>query len=149
MMTSEAVLGPAIEELKLDVNWGKKYYAGRVLTISETADMLRNRIILQPVKNSMVMSITAISDDRVEASEIANAVAKSYQAFRQKAGPGPAAAAVVNVPIVQMATPSTTEFRPNKPRNIVMGGFTGIMLATLIGGLTALIVAMFRRRPAS
>jgi uncharacterized protein involved in exopolysaccharide biosynthesis len=79
---SELVLAPVVNKLKLNEQWGKKYSAGQPLKTSETIEILRQRLQLAPVKNTMLISITAFSDDKQEAAQIANAVAESYRDFR-------------------------------------------------------------------
>jgi uncharacterized protein involved in exopolysaccharide biosynthesis len=82
IIQSELVLAPVIDKLKLNEQWGKKYSAGQPLKTPETTEILRQRLQLAPVKNTMLISITAYSDDKNEAAQIANAVAESYRDFR-------------------------------------------------------------------
>jgi capsular polysaccharide biosynthesis protein len=81
IINSEAVLAPAIDKLNLNVAWGKKYFNGQTLKTSETVEILKGRLGLAPIGNTMIMAITVYSDDRNEAAMIANAVAESYRIF--------------------------------------------------------------------
>jgi uncharacterized protein involved in exopolysaccharide biosynthesis len=82
MIRSPIVLDPVISRLKLNEAWGKKYFNGQTLKNSETAEILKQRLQLAPVRNTELISITAYSDDRNEAAQIANAVAESYRDYR-------------------------------------------------------------------
>jgi len=81
IIQSQAVLQPVVEELKLNEVWGKKYSNGELLKTSKTMGLLRQSLQASPVKNTMFIAITDYSDDRNEAAQIANAVAKSYQNY--------------------------------------------------------------------
>ena len=84
VIQSQMVLNPVIDKLKLNVQWGKKYFAGQTLKPSETMEILKMRLQLAPVRNTTLIAITVYSDDRKEAAQIANAIAESYQDFRVK-----------------------------------------------------------------
>ena len=83
IIQSQVVLKPVIDKLKLNKQWGKKYFAGQTLEPSETLEILRQRLQLAPVKNTKLVAITVFSDDRQEAAQIANAVANSYRDYRE------------------------------------------------------------------
>jgi uncharacterized protein involved in exopolysaccharide biosynthesis len=82
VMQSELVLKPVIDNLKLNEKWGKKYYGGTPLNTTETLKLLRRMIELTPVKNTQLISITAYSEDKNEAAEVANAIAMAYRDYR-------------------------------------------------------------------
>ena len=82
VIQSEAVLGKVIEALDLNRAWGKKYAAGNPLKTSETMALLKGRIDLRPVRDTMLVEIRAFSDQAEEAARIANAIAEAYQAYR-------------------------------------------------------------------
>jgi uncharacterized protein involved in exopolysaccharide biosynthesis len=84
IMQSEIVLRPVIEQLKLNEKWGKKYFARESLKTAETIELLRRFIQLVPVKNTQLIAITVYSDDKVEAAQIANAIAESYRDYRRE-----------------------------------------------------------------
>jgi uncharacterized protein involved in exopolysaccharide biosynthesis len=84
-MQSQVILDPVIDKLKLNTEWGKKYFNGQTLKTSKTMNMLKQRVQLAQVKNTKLFSITVYSDDRQEAAQIANAIAGSYRDYRQKA----------------------------------------------------------------
>ena len=82
IIQSQIVLNPVIDKLKLNVAWGKKYFAGQTLKASETMEILKMRLQLAPVRNTSLIAITVYSDDRNEAARIANAIAESYRDYR-------------------------------------------------------------------
>jgi polysaccharide biosynthesis transport protein len=82
VMQSEVVLSNVIAKLDLNVKWGKKYNGGETLTTSETMDLLKKRIYLEPERNTEIIDISVYDEDKYEASDIANAIANSYLAYR-------------------------------------------------------------------
>jgi capsular polysaccharide biosynthesis protein len=82
IIKSQLVLGPAIKALDLNTTWGKKYFNGETLKTAESMQILKQRLQLAPVRNTMLVAITVYSDDRNEAADIANAIAMSYRDFR-------------------------------------------------------------------
>jgi uncharacterized protein involved in exopolysaccharide biosynthesis len=82
IIKSQTVLSNVISQLNLNVAWGKKYYGGETLKTEETLSILEKRIVLQPVRNTELIAITVYSDDKMEAAQIANAIAESYQEYR-------------------------------------------------------------------
>ena len=232
-MNSEAVLAPVIDRLNLNVVWGKKYFAGKTLKTSETLEMLKQCISMSPVRNTMLMSVTAFSGDKNEAAQIANAIAESYKSnlFAQVQVRGEETGKKMNalskhffeqgaqietlrskvellrqqfniskkaiephssqeqpywdarrnleefdqlhqeglkllnvqlsdlqmsdihppgIPlgfaIIEKAKPGRIPVRPNKTLNITLGGFFGILVAGMIGGIAAFIVSRIRWR---
>ena len=82
IMQSEVVLSNVIASLDLNDNWGKKFNHGEPLKTSETMEILKNSMVLNPVRNTKLITITVYSDDPKEAAQIANAMAVSYRAYR-------------------------------------------------------------------
>ena len=83
VIQSELVLSNVISRLNLNVEWGKKYFAGQTLKTTESLETMKGRINLMPVRNTKLISITVYSDDKNEAARIANAVAESYRDYRE------------------------------------------------------------------
>ena len=83
VIQSELVLSNVISRLNLNVEWGKKYFAGQTLKTTESLETMKGRINLMPVRNTTLISITVYSDDKNEAARIANAVAESYRDYRE------------------------------------------------------------------
>src|SRR5476651_1277283 len=82
IIQSQVVLSNVISSLNLNETWGKKYYNGETLKTTETMELLKNRIHLDTVRNTKLIAITVYSDDKNEAAQLANAVAKGYKDYR-------------------------------------------------------------------
>ena len=80
---SEAVLGKVIKDLNLNEAWGKKQ-GGGTLTTTETMALLKQKLDLQPVKNTSLINVGVKSDQPEEAAKIANAVAEAYKQNRMQ-----------------------------------------------------------------
>ncbi len=76
------VLTRVIDRLNLDEAWGKKYNNGTPLRTSETLDILRGQIGLSPERNTKIIDISVITDDKDESALIANTVADVYRSYR-------------------------------------------------------------------
>lgn len=82
IMQSQLVLSNVIANLHLNEEWGKKYNNGETLKTTETMEILKQSMQLAPVKNTKLIAITVYSDDKNEAANIANAIAKAYRDYR-------------------------------------------------------------------
>lgn len=78
---SEVVLSRVIDALNLNVAWAGKFGADR-LSPRDTIRILRGRLALRPIRNTMFIEVGARSETPEEAAEIANAVAEAYEAHR-------------------------------------------------------------------
>src|SRR5215831_4416607 len=79
---SEVILGKVIDELNLNKEWGRKYANGEILKTQETMHLLKNKMDLRPVRNTSLIEITVYSENKDEASRIANKIAEAYQNYR-------------------------------------------------------------------
>ena len=75
IIQSQVVLSNVVNQLNLNVVWGKKYYGGETLKTTETMEVLKKRMSLQPVRNTKLIAITVYSDDKNECAQLANAIA--------------------------------------------------------------------------
>jgi capsular exopolysaccharide synthesis family protein len=82
IMQSELVLSNVIARLNLNTKWGQKYYNNETLKTTETMELLKRSMLLAPVKNTKLISITVFSDDKNEAADVANEIARSYRDYR-------------------------------------------------------------------
>jgi capsular polysaccharide biosynthesis protein len=152
-ISSAAVLERAIAQLKLNEEFGKKYYNGEILKTSETMELLKHQLRLAPVQNTSLIAITLYSDDPEEAARIANAVAEAYRDIRQEAR-SPSATSPVNALaisdsspiIIDTAVPERVPVRPNKPLNILLGAIVGAILASAAGASALALLLLVRRR---
>ena len=137
IIQSEAVLGKVITSLDLNQAWGKKYAGGSPLKPFETLTLLKRTIDLRPVRGTDLIEIRAFSEQPAEAAQLANAIAQSYREYRLH---------IVPAEIVDTAVPGLRPVRPNKPMNIALGIFGGILLALAAEAAMACIAAWLRRR---
>jgi capsular polysaccharide biosynthesis protein len=84
IIQSEIVLSNVVTTLNLEEVWSKKFAGDRKLTLPETMSRLKRQLILAPVRNTKLVSISFISEDPKEAADVANAIAQSYQDYRVK-----------------------------------------------------------------
>lgn len=82
IMQSQLVLSNVIAKLNLNTVWGKKYFNGETLKTTETMEILKRRMSLEPVRNTKLISITVYDDDPKEAAQLANTIAQSYSNYR-------------------------------------------------------------------
>jgi len=81
IIQDRVVLGKVIENLNLNVEWGKKYFGGETLKTPETMEFLKRRMSLMPVRNTKLIGITVYSEDK-DAARLANAIAEAYRNYR-------------------------------------------------------------------
>jgi beta-lactamase regulating signal transducer with metallopeptidase domain/uncharacterized protein involved in exopolysaccharide biosynthesis len=80
---SEVVLRPVVSSLGLSDEWGKRYHLGESSQrTAEVMGLLRARLAVRPVPNSIFFEIGCLSEKPEEARTIANAVAEAYRRHR-------------------------------------------------------------------
>jgi polysaccharide biosynthesis transport protein len=79
---SRVVLEKVIDKLGLNDVWGKKYNSGQILKTEETMNILKSKLQLAPVRNTMFIEIQVFSENPKEAADIANEVALAYKDYR-------------------------------------------------------------------
>ncbi len=81
---SKKVLYKVIEELGLQRQWGVKYkkQPGATISREQAYSILKGSIDVHPFQNTTMVEIRAFSDNKDEASTIANTVAKVYKEVR-------------------------------------------------------------------
>ena len=79
---SETVLTNVVTRLDLNKRWGIKFNNGERLKTPETLELLRARLDLRPLRNTMFIDIGVVTDKPDEAAELANAVAEAYRDYR-------------------------------------------------------------------
>ena len=146
VIQSQVVLSNAVWKLRLNDVWGKKYFNGETLKTYESVKIMKSRLTLAPVRGTEIIAITAFSDDRREAAQVANAIAAAYQDFcteRKIANAEkPADASIVVDPmvtIIDAAEPASQPCKPNKPLNLALGAGLGLVLGSIAGGVLFLL----------
>jgi capsular exopolysaccharide synthesis family protein len=82
VIKSEAVLTNVVNELNLLPLWSAKYRQGFPLKMSDAVEILRHRLVVEPVRNAMFILIGAESEKPEDAARLANSVAEAYQKHR-------------------------------------------------------------------
>ena len=82
LIKSQLVLSNVISGMNLNEVWGKKYFNGEMLKTTKTLEILKGRMGLAPVRNTKLITITVFSDDKKEASDLANNIAEAYKKYR-------------------------------------------------------------------
>ncbi|HEX5218667.1 MAG TPA: protein kinase, partial [Verrucomicrobiae bacterium] len=150
VIQSESVLARVIENLNLNVRWGERYAKGEKLTNARTLELLKQRLLLRPVRSTTLIDISAFDELPSEAAELANAVADSYAEFRKQQVRAYLEAALAQRPtdlrvageprlqqveIIERAPSPTRPSRPNRLLNLFIGALLGVVL-----GFTAAII---------
>jgi polysaccharide biosynthesis transport protein len=83
IIQDQVVLNKVIEKLNLSEVWGKRYNGGEPLQNAVTMKMLKQRLSLDPVRNTKLIEITVYDEDKNLAANIANAIVDSYSDYRK------------------------------------------------------------------
>jgi MFS family permease len=152
VIQSQLVLNRVLETLDLNTRWGQRYARGEKLTAGKTLELLRQRLQLQPVRNTSLIDINVFDELPGEAAELANAVVDCYVEFRQQqvrayleaAKTRSATDLVVageprlqQVQIIERAQPPIRPIRPNRLLNLFIGAVLGVAL-----GLVAFVATL-------
>lgn len=78
---SQMVLKEVIDNLKLNEVWSKRYHSEK-LKSSETFQLLRRQVDVQQARNTSLIEIRVYSEDKQEATDIANEIVKVYKNLR-------------------------------------------------------------------
>jgi hypothetical protein len=140
LMQSPTVIKPVIDELQLNVKWGRKYNNGEPLSTKETFSMLTGRLYVFARRSTAVIEISAFSDDPAESAEIANAISQSYRSqVISEHRP-------VSVGILNFARLPTKAIRPNIPFGIAWTFVRALIFALLAGVIARGITIVASRK---
>jgi capsular polysaccharide biosynthesis protein len=128
VILSAQILIPVVDEMDLRNVLGRRFIDDKLKT-EETVAVLRARLDVRQIPNTSLLTIRAYSEDRQEASNIANAVAETYQRL------GPGLSPRLEVAVVDRAAPALRPSRPNKPLNITLGIIVGFGASVAVGAL--------------
>jgi succinoglycan biosynthesis transport protein ExoP len=79
---SKVILNEVINRLNLNQVWARRYGGGENLRSTETFQILKGSITLNPSRNTSLIEISVYSPDKKEAAIIANTIAEVYRDFR-------------------------------------------------------------------
>jgi capsular exopolysaccharide synthesis family protein len=83
IIQGEDVLSRVVDALNLDVEWGKKMNPdGQPLKKGDAVDYLRGEIGVDADRNTKLIDISVINEDKEEAARIANTLAEAYKQYR-------------------------------------------------------------------
>lgn len=141
-----AILSIVIDRLNLNERWGRQYFNGTKLKLSETLQILRNSLKATPAEDSSMISIMSFSDSPEEAAEIANALAETYMTYRAEnqttpqISPPNKTPPPVSIQIISRAQPDHRPYKPNIPLCIGIG----IIVSALYGAIAAALAVGVR-----
>jgi len=153
IIRSQMVLDRVIGDLDLSGRWGQKYARGEKLSAVATLNLLKQRLMLRPLRNTRLIEISVFSEIPSEAAELANAIADSYvelrrrqvRAYLKSAESKDASELTIlgepllwQVEIVDRATPPFRPVRPNRPLNLFIGGIISVVLGLVAAVVTGL-----------
>ncbi len=82
VLKSRKILNPVIEKLGLNVEFSKRNKSAREYTTQESYDILSGQVEVKQFRNTSIIEITALSPTAQSAADVANAVAQSYEQYR-------------------------------------------------------------------
>ena len=82
VLKSRKILDPIIEQLDLNKKYSEKAKSAREYTTQESYDILSRELDVKQFRNTSIIEITALSGDKQLAADIANAVARGYEEYR-------------------------------------------------------------------
>lgn len=141
VINSELILGKVIDELNLNVAWGKKYFNNETLTTSETLAFLKHRIDIRPIINTTLIQVRVYDDKPGDAAEIANTIVNVYANYTSTNANEP------RVQIIDCAHANDFPVRPNTTLDITLGVLAGIFLGSVAGAGFALVLFLKNRDP--
>jgi polysaccharide biosynthesis transport protein len=83
IIQGQVVLNKVIQKLNLNEVWGKRYNGGEPLQNPVTMKMLKQRLSVDPVRNTKLIEITVYDEDKNLAADIANEIVDAYRGYRQ------------------------------------------------------------------
>jgi capsular polysaccharide biosynthesis protein len=140
VINSELIMRKVIDELNLNVTWGKKYLNNETLTSLETLDILKHRTDIHPVPETTLIQVRVFDDKPESAAEIANSIVAVYAIYAATNSNEP------QVQIIDSAYANDFPVRPNVTLNIFIGIFAGIFLGSVAGAGFVLVLILKNRK---
>ncbi len=81
-LQSYAILSQVITNLNLKKKWAAKFKEPGELSLSQTYHLLQNQVEARQDGSNSLIAVTVGSDDRIEAADIANEIARVYRDYR-------------------------------------------------------------------
>jgi len=127
------------------------------LNRNDVVELLRRRLEISIVKprygapvnltDNVPFRICCYSDNPEEAAKIANAVVDGYRAFWQEEHRQVNAVPIERrVTVLDPAVPAYRPVRPNRPLNLILGAFAGVLIGVVVAPLLLGLVACIGNR---
>jgi beta-lactamase regulating signal transducer with metallopeptidase domain len=82
-LRSETVLQEVVNNLGLSEDWAKRYnLPASPHRAAQITDLLRRRMAVQPIRNTVLFEISCLDENPEEAKAIANGIAEAYRNYR-------------------------------------------------------------------
>jgi capsular polysaccharide biosynthesis protein/predicted Ser/Thr protein kinase len=133
VIQSEVILDEVISALDLNRKWSNRYGRGP-LKSGETLALLKGRLNLRPVRNTDIIDIEVYGEQADETAKIANEIAQAYRAHNGIAESVASSNRGFDVEIIDEATPALRPIRPNRPLNLALAAFVGLVLGIAAAG---------------
>lgn len=135
---SREVLCQVVSNLSLERRWAEQFKETKPLPMAVTCALLRHRLEVRPNRDPGLVEITAESQDRFEAAQLANELARVCA----EVAPGPAAqepgaARRAAVRLIEQARPPLHPVR-RRPLPVMLAAVAGLALTG--GGLLLLVL---------
>ena len=82
ILKSHRILDQVIEQLELNKKYAERYKSTREFTTQESFEFLNREVEVKQFRNTSIIEVTAICGDKQLAADIANAVARVYEDYR-------------------------------------------------------------------
>ncbi len=83
-LQSQEILHRVITNLGLNEKWGNRYFGGQKLKTTETYPLLKRQFDPVLERNTKFINLNFVSDDKQEAADVANEIARVYRDFRME-----------------------------------------------------------------
>ena len=150
---SKFVLYQVITNLNLKKKWASRYGKEKELTEDAIYQILKQRLNVAQTRSTSLIEVSVRCEDALEASQIANTIAKVYRevsllALKQKLAAGtPLTAAELERSPVQIVDPAEPPLRPISPNPVI--GFLNLVPGFFLGVGGLVMLSKSREEPQS
>ena len=129
-ITSRLVLNQVIKELGLTSRRAQEAERTTPLTNEESYQRLKRAVFVRQSRNTSLLEVGVLDENRATAAQIANAVADVYRRNAKSA------TRPLVVEVVDGAEPGIRPVRPNVPMSLTMGWLGSVIVAALVALVT-------------
>jgi capsular polysaccharide biosynthesis protein len=128
-ITSRVVLNQVIRELGLTSRRAQENEMMTALTNEESYQRLKRALYVRQSRNTSLLEVGVLDENRATAAQIANAVADVYRRYAKSTKS-------LVVEVVDRAEPGIRPVRPNVPMSLTMGWLGSVIVAALVARVT-------------